>query len=93
MPDHKNGRLKSGGSGFKKGERLEETAGTPQLSRKKVKGSRTGNNSIPRFSDTYTHDVLTDYDTVEIFHRVLLKKYDGNHQQSSYHLVDWSRHL
>jgi hypothetical protein len=78
MPGHINGRLKSEKSGFRKGERSKDTADTPQLSRQEVKGSKTGNNSSPRLSKTDTHAVFTDYDAVELFNRVLLKKRHGN---------------
>jgi hypothetical protein len=74
MPKNFKGRLKSENSGFRKRERTEETADTPQLIRQNVKGTKTGNNSLSQLSKTDTPDVFTDYDAVEIFNRVLLKK-------------------
>lgn len=74
MPNHTKGRLKSGDSAIKPGERTCETADTPQLSRQNVKGTKIGNNSIPRFPNTGTHDVFTDCDAVEILNKVLQKK-------------------
>jgi len=74
MPKNTKGRLKSKNSGFRKRERTEEAADTPQLIRQNVKGTKTGNNSLSQLSETDTHDVFTDYDAVELFNRVLLKK-------------------
>ena len=74
MPKNTKGRLKLENSGFRKRERMEETADTPQLIRQNVKGTKTGNNSLSQLSKTDTHDFFTDYDAVEIFNRVLQKK-------------------
>jgi hypothetical protein len=74
MPKNTKGRLKSENSGFRKRKRTEKTADTPQLIRQNVKGTKTGNNSLSQLSETATHDVFTDYDAVELFNRVLLKK-------------------
>jgi len=74
MPKNTKGRLKSEKTGFRKRERTEKTADTPQLIRQNVKGTKTGNNSLSQLSKTDTHDVFTDYDAVEIFNRVLSKK-------------------
>jgi hypothetical protein len=74
MPGHTNDRLKSENSGSRKRERTEDSADTPQLIRQNVNGTKTGNISFSQLSETDTHDVFTDYDAVEIFNRVLLKK-------------------
>jgi len=78
MPKKINGRLKSENSGFRKRERTEETVDTPQLIRQNVKDTKTGNNSHYQLSETDAHNVFTDYDAVELFNRVLLKKRHGN---------------
>lgn len=83
MPDHTIGSLKSEDSGLRNGEQTEEIPNTPQLSRQKAKGTKTGNKSVPRLFKTETHTVFTDYDAVEIFNQVLLKKHAGNNKVSS----------
>jgi hypothetical protein len=80
MPDHTIGSLKSEDTGLMNEEQTEEIPNTPQLSRQKVKGTKTGNKSVPRLAKTETHAVFTDYDAVEIFNRVLLKKHAGNNK-------------
>lgn len=74
MPGHTKSRLKSKDSGFWKGERTVEMRENPRLSRQKRTGTKTGNTSLSQLSRTDTHDIFTDYDAVEIFNRVLLKK-------------------
>lgn len=74
MPGRTNDRLKSENSGFRKEAQSADSADTPQLIRQNVKGTKTGNISFSQLSETDTHDVFTDYDAVEIFNRVLLKK-------------------
>jgi hypothetical protein len=81
MPSHTKSRLKSKDSGFREGEKSGEITDTPRLSRQKGKGTKTGNTSLPQRSRTDTHDLFTDYDAVEIFNRVLLKKRDAHHQE------------
>jgi len=77
MSGHINGKLKPENSGFRKGEQSEDSADI-HLNRQNVKSKKTGNNSTARLSKTDTHDILTDYDAVEIFNRVLLKKRNGS---------------
>jgi hypothetical protein len=74
MPGHFSRRLKSGDSGRKIRELTGESADTRQLSRRKMKDTKTGNNSISQVSETDTHEVFTDYDAVELFNKLLLKK-------------------
>lgn len=74
MPSHTRSRLRSEGSGSRKGERAEETADMPRLSRQKVKGTKTGKGSVPRVSVSDSTSVMTDADAVDTFNRVLLKK-------------------
>lgn len=78
MPNNTNGRLKSGDSGVRPGGRTCETVKTIQSGRQKIKVKKNGNNSLFQLSETDTHNVFTDYDAVEIFNRVLLKKRDGS---------------
>jgi hypothetical protein len=73
MPGHTNGSLKSGNSGSRKRERTEDSEDTP-LNRHNGKSKKTGNNSVPRLSKTDTHSIFTDYDAIEHFDRILLKK-------------------
>jgi len=77
MSHHTNCRSKSENSGFKKRERTEKIADTSQLVQHTVKETKNGNNSFSQLSKTDTHDIFTDYDAVEIFNRVLLKKCNG----------------
>jgi len=81
MQSHTKGRLKSKDSGFRKRERNGKTTDTPRSSRQKGKGTKTGDTSLSLVSRTDTHDLFTDYDAVEIFNRVLLKKRDASHQE------------
>jgi hypothetical protein len=74
MSKNTDGSLKSGNSGLRNRERTEEPAETPQLTQRYVNGIKTRNNSVSQLSKTDPHDVFTDYDAVEIFNRVLLKK-------------------
>lgn len=40
----------------------------------KGNGKKTGNRANPQFSSTDTSNVFTDYDAIDTFNRVLLKK-------------------
>lgn len=73
MPSRTKDRLKSKNSGFRKGEQSEDSTDT-SLNRHNVKSQKTGNKSIPQLSKTDTHGIFTDYDAVEHFNRILLKK-------------------
>ena len=66
-----------------KRERKGKNADIPQLSRQKVKGIQPANTPHSQLSKTDSHDLFTDYDAIEIFNRVLLKKRDANHEEIS----------
>jgi len=74
MPGHTDGSLKPGNSGSRKRVRTEEISYNPQPVRQNVKCTKTGGNSLHQLSEKDTHDVFTDFDAIEIFNRVLLKK-------------------
>jgi hypothetical protein len=81
MPNHTRSRLKSKDSGFRRGERPGETTDTLRLSRQNGEGIKTGNTSLSQLSRTDTQDRFTDYDAIEIFNHVLLKKRDAHLQE------------
>jgi len=51
------------------------------LSRQNGEGIKTGNTSLSQLSRTDTQDRFTDYDAIEIFNQVLLKKRDAHLQE------------
>jgi len=51
------------------------------LSRQNGEGIKTGNTSLSQLSRTDTQDRFTDYDAIEIFNHVLLKKRDAHLQE------------
>jgi hypothetical protein len=74
MPDHTNGRLKSGEPDVRKEDRIYDTTDTFQSNQQKANMKKTGNSSHSSSSKTSNHEIFTDYDAIEHFNRVLLKK-------------------